>query len=144
MKSKLPSMLMCPSCESMRPISEMSIDKRFNAIDESHDRQRARIDVLTSTVPSAEWPSRIGVADLESVLSEASEAPPNPAWRIRCADCDPQRGGYYWFSLDQCDTPAKALDCIMQMNEKRWPPIVMESFIDLIEYLFGRGTIIDE
>ncbi|MGA8574281.1 MAG: hypothetical protein WB609_01160 [Candidatus Cybelea sp.] len=122
----------------------MSIDKRFSPTDEPHDRQRARIDVLTGTVPSAERPSRTrGVADLEYGFPEAGAAPPNLAWQIRCEDCDPQRGGYYWFSLDQCDTPAKALDCIMQLNERRWSPIVMESFIALIEYLFGRGTMID-
>jgi|HubBroStandDraft_4_1064222.scaffolds.fasta_scaffold00001_221 hypothetical protein len=138
-------MLMCPSCERRRPIGEMSIDKRFSPADEPYDPQRARIDVLTVKLPSAEWQSRMhGVADLEYSVPEASEAPPKPAWQIRCEDCDPQRGGYYWFSLDRCDTPAKALDCIMQMNEARWSPNVMESFIDLIEHLFGRGTIIDE
>lgn len=119
MKSKLPSMLMCPSCQRMRPISEMSIDKRFRRTDEPRDRQHTRI------------------------VPEVSEAPPNSAWQIRCNDCDPRRGGYFWFSLDQCDTPAKALDSIMQLNEECLSPIVIESFINLIEHLFGRGTMIE-
>jgi hypothetical protein len=68
----------------------------------------------------------------------------NSHWQIRCEDCDPQVGGYYWFSLNQCDTPAKALDCIMRLNEERCSPMVMQSFIDFTECLFGRGELIEE
>lgn len=110
MKSKLPSTLMCPSCLSSRPISEMSIDKRFTTIGERH----------------------------------APEESANPSWRIRCGECEPRRGGYYWFALEQCDTPAKALDCIMQLNEADLSPNAVQAFIDLVQSLFGRGALIDE
>ena len=96
----------------------MTIDKVFCPTEEKNDRANAEIYALTGGR--------------------------NKAWEMRCEDCDPGRGGYYWFSLDQCDTPAKALDCIMQLNEKRSSPIAMQSFIDLMEYLFGRGAITDE
>jgi len=109
-KRKLPSTLICPSCLSSRPISEMSIDKRFTTVGEPH----------------------------------APEPSPNPSWRIRCGECDPRRGGYYWFSLDQCDTPAKALDCIMKLNEAHVSPDAVKSFIDLVQSLFGCGALIDE
>ena len=128
----------------MRPLSEMSIDKRFAPADEPVGRQRTRVDVITGKPPTAERSSRTSeVADLEHVLPHVREGWPQSAWQIRCEDCDPQHGGYYWFSLVQCDTPAKALDCIMQLNEKHLSPVVVESFIDLIEYLFGRGPIVD-
>jgi hypothetical protein len=82
--------------------------------------------------------------NFDSASPKPGEAPRNDIWRIRCKDCDPERGGYYWFSLDQCDTPAKALDCIMQLNKKNWSPVVLQSFIDLIEHFFGRGALTDE
>lgn len=66
------------------------------------------------------------------------------AWQVRCEECEPTRVGYHWFSLDQCDTPAKALGCLMQLNEHGQSPHTLRSFIDLMEHLFGRGTLMDE
>jgi hypothetical protein len=68
--------------------------------------------------------------------------PKTSTWQIRCEDCNPDGGGDYWFSLNRCDTPAKALDSIL--NEDCPPPIVMESFIDLIVSLFVRGALVNE
>jgi len=116
-RTRLSPVLICPSCECSRPIGQMSIDKRFTPMDEQHDSLAARTH---------------------------GEAPSNSTWRIRCDTCDPQRGGYYWFPLDQCDTPAKALDCIMRLNATHPSPIVVQSFIDLMEYLFGSGAPSDE
>jgi hypothetical protein len=62
-------------------------------------------------------------------------------WEFRCADCDPQSGEYFWFPLERCNTPAKALDCIMQINDERWSPAITQSFIALVEKLFGRGAL---
>jgi len=84
------------------------------------------------------------LADLEGVLPKPAKALRNRTWQIRCEDCDPKSGGYCWFSLGECDTPGKALDCIIQLNEKHLSPHVMQSFIELMEYLFGRGVISDE
>jgi hypothetical protein len=61
-------------------------------------------------------------------------------WEVRCADCNPEAGAYFWFRLDQCDTPAKALGCIMQLNHEGWSPAITLSFIELMERLFGRRT----
>jgi hypothetical protein len=82
------------------------------------------------------------VADLRYVPNPRMGG--NQAWQIRCEECDPQHGGYYWFSLDRCDTPAKALDCIMQMNKEHRSRADIESLIHLIEYLFGRGPTTGE
>lgn len=109
-KAQLPPLLICPPCGREAPIAEMTIDKRFSAIVEN-----------------------------DGAFSDGSVLHPK-AWQIRCADCDPEVGGYYWFSLSQCDTPAKALDCIMQLNKLSWSPAALQSFIDLMECLFGRGA----
>jgi hypothetical protein len=123
----------------------MTIDKMFSAIEEISDLANAQTEALTVGVSSADGPVRTSsLADVKSVFPEPRIALRNRDWQIRCEDCDPERGGYYWFSLGQCDTPAKALDCIMQLNEKRSSPIVMQSFIDLVECLFGRGAITEE
>jgi hypothetical protein len=123
----------------------MTIDKVLYPTGERNDHENARADTLTGEFPIGEWPRRMtSLADFESVLPSPAEAFRNGMWLIRCEDCDPKRGGYYWFSLGQCDTPAKALDCIIQLNEKRLSPVVMQSFIELMEYLFGRGVITDE
>jgi hypothetical protein len=81
----------------------------------------------------------ISLADFESISPEPAEAFRNSVWQIRCEHCDPKRSGYYWFSLGQCDTPAKALDCIIQLNEKRSSPIVMQSFIELMDIFLAAG-----
>lgn len=124
-------MLVCPSCGCKRPIDKMTIDKVFSSTEETND--------------SDKWPERMSsLTDIQSLLTEPGNAVRDKAWRIRCEDCDPERGGYYWLSLNQCDTPAKALDCIMQLNEKRWSPSVLPSFVDLMECLFGRGAVTAE
>jgi hypothetical protein len=123
----------------------MTIDRVFSATQEENDRARAQINVLTIETLSDDWPPRmVRPIDFESTSPKPGEALSNRTWQIRCEGCDPERGGYCWFSLNQCDTPAKALDCIMQLNENRPSPIVMQSFIDLMEYLFGRGAITPE
>jgi hypothetical protein len=107
--------------------------------------QNTRVNAFAEMFPGDERAARItDVADFESIFAKADALFRNKTWQIRCDDCDPEHGGYYWFPLGQCDTPAKALDCIMQLNERRSSPIVMNSFIDLVEYLFGRGAITDE
>jgi hypothetical protein len=122
----------------------MSIDKVFGVTEGKKDRE-TRVDTPAKGLSSHERPARMSnVTDFEIFLPKGSETPSNRAWQIRCDDCDPKRGGYYWFSLSQCDTPAKALDCIMHLNEERGSSVVMQSFIDLMEYLFGRGIITDE
>jgi hypothetical protein len=79
---------------------------------------------------------------IDKAFAPATAATPgSKVWQIRCEDCDPEPGGYFWFSLDQCDTPAKALECIIQLNEQRCTPIVLQSFIDLVEELFGRASL---
>jgi hypothetical protein len=144
-KSKLPLVLTCPSCGLQRPIEKMTIDKAFIPTEETSDRKSTRVSALAEMFSGDERATRMtDVANLESVFAKPDVLFRNKAWRIRCEDCDPKRGGYYWFSLDQCDTPAKALNCIMQLNEKRSSPIVLQSFIDLMESLFGRGSITDE
>jgi hypothetical protein len=144
-KSKLPLILTCPSCGCNRPTDEMTIDKVFNPTQEKSDRESTRVNAFAEMFPGDERAARItDVADFESIFAKADALFRNKTWQIRCDDCDPEDGGYYWFPLGQCDTPAKALDCIMQLNERRSSPIVMNSFIDLVEYLFGRGAITDE
>jgi hypothetical protein len=123
----------------------MTIDKLFSQNKEQFDGDQTPIGALTGGFSSDERPARmIGAADFESALPAPGEALRNQLWQIRCEDCDPQRGGYYWVSLDQCDTPAKALDCIIQLNETGSSPVVLQSFIDLIEHFFGRGALTDE
>jgi hypothetical protein len=123
----------------------MTIDKLFSPNKEQFDGDQARIDAFTREFSNDERPARmISVVDFESALPKRGDALRNQIWQIRCEDCDPERGGYYWVSLDQCDTPAKALDCIMQLNEKDSSPVVLQSFIDLIERFFGRGALTDE
>lgn len=125
----------------------MTIDKVLCATVENNGQKNTRVDTLTGELSSGEGAT--GRTSFTSFAGferspEPAEALRNRMWQIRCEDCDPKRGGYYWFSLDQCDTPAKALDCIIQLNEKDWSPIVMQSFIELMESLFGRGAIADQ
>jgi hypothetical protein len=101
------------------------------------------------TCPSCGSKRPIDVMTIDKMLRATQEeslstAPDETPWQVRCEECDPKRIGYYWFSLDQCDTPAKALNCIMQLNDHTWAAVTLQSFIKLIEQLFGRGALTDD
>lgn len=139
MQSKLPQRLTCPACGRDQPIGAITVDKVLSPSDEESDRENTRIDVLTGEFSTGEAPVRIvNAVDFENILPEPGEALRDRIWQIRCKQCDPDDDTDYWFELDRCETPAKALDWIMHLNDKSWPPIVLQSFIDLMERLFGR------
>jgi hypothetical protein len=141
MKSKLPENWTCPACGRHQPIGNMTIDKVFTPSLEEIQREAAQIEARKEEYSTGKGRIRIiKGADFEHIIPKAGEALKDKIWQIRCDACDPE-GDYYWFSLSECDTPAKALDWITHFNGKRWPSMVLKSFIGLMEQLFGHGGV---
>jgi hypothetical protein len=139
MKSKLPENWTCPGCGREQPMERMTIDKVFTPTLEEIDREKQQIEALKDEFSTGQGRIRIiKASDFGRIFPRAGEALRDRIWAIRCEECDPE-GDYYWFPLSECDTPEKALSWIVHFNGKTWPPIVLKSFIRLMERLFGHN-----
>jgi hypothetical protein len=123
-----PSQLRCQTCGIEKPISDLSLVHESSPTSTEVESQSCR---LTSR----------GEATLAGVMKSLTESDLRSSLWVRiCRSCTP-RDELYVVELDQCDTPEKALEWVVHLNEKRWEPIVIQSFIDQLGSLFQTPRI---
>lgn len=138
MRYELPSPMKCLNCGRMKPLEEITLTKVFTPTAEQIDHEKAAVDTrmgeFSTTIAGLRL---VNSADYEKIFPKPGEGLRDRIWAIRCSECDENDGGVdYWFSLDRCQNADDALDWILHFDGKSWPPIVMRSFLDVLQRLF--------